>query len=60
MSPTPPGCAGTSLRAAEANEAIRQFVRARRGHVWTAEDRSRYRQLLETWLVAVHGSVSGA
>ncbi|MFD7665622.1 hypothetical protein [Streptomyces sp. NPDC059788] len=56
MPPTPPPSTGTPP-AADANEAIRQFVRARRGRSWTAEDRAEYARLLEIWTRAVRGGV---
>ncbi|MET9293266.1 hypothetical protein [Streptomyces sp. NPDC003077] len=61
MSPNPAERAAVPVPAAEANEAIRRFVRARRDRPWTAQDRVRYVELLETWTLAVRGdSSSGA
>ncbi|WP_078898015.1 hypothetical protein [Streptomyces rimosus] len=58
MPPTPPPSTGAPL-AADANEAIRRFVRARRGRAWTAEDRAEYARLLEIWTSAVDRTVAG-
>ncbi|MFH8347368.1 hypothetical protein [Streptomyces sp. NPDC018045] len=58
MPPTPPPSMGAPLTAADANEAIRRFVRARRGRSWTAEDRAEYARLLEIWTLAVRGAVA--
>ncbi|MFH8409045.1 hypothetical protein ACH4FX_30290 [Streptomyces sp. NPDC018019] len=60
MPPTPSPCMGAPLTAADANEAIRQFVRARRGRSWTAEDRTEYARLLEIWTHAVQRTVAEA
>lgn len=60
MSPTPPPCTGAPVAAADANEAIRRFVRARRGRSWTAEDRAEYARLLEIWTLAARGAVAEA
>ncbi|MEV5593699.1 hypothetical protein [Streptomyces sp. NPDC052496] len=57
MPPTPSSCAGALPAPADANEAIRRFVRARRGRSWTAEDRAEYARLLEIWTRAVRGAV---
>ncbi|MFI7102113.1 hypothetical protein ACIBK8_22470 [Streptomyces sp. NPDC050161] len=57
MSPTPSAHPGPSLPASEANEAIRCFVRARRGWSWTAQDMTEYAELLENWTFAVRAEV---
>lgn len=44
----------------EANEAIRAFMRLREGRPLFTEEQEEYRQLLEAWAVAVHGSVAEA
>ncbi|MFH8597208.1 MULTISPECIES: hypothetical protein [Streptomyces] len=59
MPPTPPLSTGAPPAAADANEAIRQFVRARRGRSWTAEDRAEYARLLEIWTSAVDRTTAG-
>lgn len=46
-----------SVPAAEANESIRRFVRARRGLAWTAQDMADYAVLLEIWTLAVRSEV---
>ncbi|MEU2790262.1 hypothetical protein [Streptomyces sp. NPDC007100] len=59
MSPIPPPPMGAPV-AADANEAIRRFVRARRGRPWTAEDRAEYARLLEIWTRAMRRTTVGA
>ncbi|MFI9029368.1 hypothetical protein [Streptomyces sp. NPDC053560] len=39
------------------NDSIRQFVRARRGCAWTAEDREEYTRLLAAWTWAVRDEI---
>ncbi|WP_073760937.1 hypothetical protein [Streptomyces sp. CB02923] len=57
MPPSPSPPTGAPPSAADANEAIRRFVRARRGRSWTDEDRAEYARLLEIWTLAVRGAV---
>ncbi len=58
MSPTPPAHTGMPVPAAEANESIRRFVRARHGLAWTAQDMAEYAVLLEIWTLAVRNEVA--
>ncbi|MEV0597870.1 hypothetical protein AB0I82_01010 [Streptomyces sp. NPDC050315] len=43
--------------AAEVNDCIRRFVRARRGCAWTAEDREEYAHLLAAWTSAMREEI---
>ncbi|MFD7920808.1 hypothetical protein ACFV3R_16475 [Streptomyces sp. NPDC059740] len=44
-----PSTAELQPTAAEVNEAIRAFARARRGRAWTTEERAAYARLLTAW-----------
>ncbi|PJJ00062.1 hypothetical protein BX264_0334 [Streptomyces sp. 2333.5] len=57
MSPTPSAHTDVPVPAAEANESIRRFVRARRGLAWSAQDMAEYAVLLEIWTMAVRAEV---
>ncbi|GGN47270.1 hypothetical protein GCM10012285_32840 [Streptomyces kronopolitis] len=58
MSPTPSAHTDVPVPAAEANESIRQFVRARRGLAWSAQDMAEYAVLLEVWTLAVRAEMT--
>ena len=44
----------------EANEAIREFVQARRGRHWTTAERERYAQLRGVWVEAWRREITTA